>query len=175
MILALSLCGTIVALSVAVLCILRQDRQWVKVVLASRSQQPVSQDSSVLATGGGSSVPAVTVREPSGDELSSFPAAPGQPMGRRFRGQLLWVQRYTGHVLLDLYVAEVEGAEDAGPAVSILGKLPSSPWSSWQIKSLLQHWAKASDLVDVEISTEHDPAKLHLFCDGLEVVLGVDR
>jgi hypothetical protein len=93
-------------------------------------------------------------------------------MARRFRAQLLWVRRYTGHVLLDLYVAE--GGAGVGPAVSVLGKLPPSPWSSWQMTSFLRHWAHASELVDVEISAQSPPTALHLSCDGLNVVLGVE-
>lgn len=178
MILALSLSGTIVALSVAALCILRQSRlQWVKTLLVARPAQPVSKGFPLLAPtkAGGTSVPMTGLNEPSREELGALPATFGRPVAQRFRAQLLWVRRYASHVLLDLYVAESGGAGQAGPAISVLGQLPSSPWSSWQIKSFLRHWADASEFVDVEFWAEDQRASLHLSCDGLEVTLGIGR
>ena len=175
MVLALALPGAIVTLAVAALCVhLRVSRRsWPATVLNAPSPEPVSEDSTPVAPGTGpqTSAPAAGQHEPLGHELCPLTGDRELPIRRPFRAQVLWVKRYSSHVLLDLYVLN---AAPVCPAASLLCMLPASPWSSWQIHWFLHHCAVASRVVQVEITAGTDWPLLRLSCDRFEVVLAVD-
>jgi hypothetical protein len=175
MVLALALPAAIATLLIAALFLrLRVGRRLSRaMLLEAPSPMPVSQDSSLVAQGtGGISAPVAGAHEPLGDELCALGADHHLPTGRPFGAQLLWTQRYAGHVLVDLYV--VNGAP-ADPAASLLCVLPASPWASWQIHWLLHHWAAASRVAQVEMTAGTARPLLRISCDRFELVLAVDH